>query len=57
VRSLLSLATAFDPANIQQIVLYVPAYTSYGNGPAYGGQSVLVPHWAQILGVTQANFP
>jgi LCP family protein required for cell wall assembly len=57
VRSLLSLANGFDLANVQQIVLYVPAYTSYGNGPAYGGQSVLVPHWPQILAVTRANFP
>jgi LCP family protein required for cell wall assembly len=57
VRSLLSVANAFDPANVQQIVLYVPLYTSYGNGPAYGGQSVLVPHWPQILAVTRANFP
>ena len=57
VRSLLSLANGFDLANVQQIVLYVPLYTSYGNGPAYGGQSVLVPHWQQILAVTRANFP
>jgi LCP family protein required for cell wall assembly len=54
VRELLSLANAFDPANVQQIVLYVPAYTSYGQ---ISGQSVLLPHWSQILSVTRANFP
>ena len=54
VRSLLSLANGFDLANIRQIVLYVPAYTSYGQ---ISGQSVLIPHWAQILAVTRANFP
>jgi LCP family protein required for cell wall assembly len=57
VRSLLSVATAFDIANVKQIVLYVPTYTSYANGPAYGGQSVVVPHWSQILAVTKENFP
>jgi LCP family protein required for cell wall assembly len=57
VRSLLSVASGFDLANVKQVVLYVPAFTSYGNGPAYGGQSVLVPHWSQILSVTAANFP
>jgi len=57
VRSFLSLASGFDLANVKQIVLYVPAFTSYGNGPAYGGQSVLVPHWSQILAVTRENFP
>jgi LCP family protein required for cell wall assembly len=54
VRSLLGVASAFDPANIKQIVLYVPAYTSYGQ---ISGQSVLIPHWSQILAVTKANFP
>jgi LCP family protein required for cell wall assembly len=54
VRSLLGVASAFDPANIKQIVLYVPAYTSYGQ---ISGQSVLLPHWSQILAVTKANFP
>jgi LCP family protein required for cell wall assembly len=54
VRSLLGVASAFDPANINQIVLYVPAYTSYGQ---ISGQSVLLPHWSQILAVTKANFP
>jgi anionic cell wall polymer biosynthesis LytR-Cps2A-Psr (LCP) family protein len=57
VRSLLSVATAFDIANVKQIVLFVPTYTSYGNGPAYGGASVVVPHWSQILAVTKENFP
>src|SRR5437588_42369 len=50
VRSLLSLASAFDPTNIQQTVLYVPTYTSYGQ---ISGQSVLIPHWSQILAVTR----
>src|SRR5437667_12011092 len=54
VRSLLGVASAFDPANVKQIVLYVPAYTSYGQ---ISGQSVLLPHWSQILAVTRANFP
>src|SRR5205823_9967111 len=44
VRSLLSLASAFDPTKIQQTVLYVPTYTSYGQ---ISGQSVLLPHWSQ----------
>ena len=57
MRSLLSVASAFDLANIKQIVLYVPTYTSYDHGPAYGGQSVIVPHWNQILPVVKANFP
>src|SRR5216683_1274967 len=52
VRSLLGVATAFDIANVKQIVLFVPTYTSYGNGPAYGGASVVVPHWSQIPAVT-----
>ena len=54
VRSLLGVASVFDPANVKQIVLYVPAYTSYGQ---ISGQSVLLPHWSQILAVTKANFP
>jgi polyisoprenyl-teichoic acid--peptidoglycan teichoic acid transferase len=57
VRSLLSVASGFDLANVKQIVLYVPAYTSYDHGPAYGGASVVLPHWPQILAVTSANFP
>jgi anionic cell wall polymer biosynthesis LytR-Cps2A-Psr (LCP) family protein len=57
VRSLLSVATAFDIANVKQIVLYVPTYTSYDRGPQYGGQSVVIPHWSEILAVTKANFP
>jgi LCP family protein required for cell wall assembly len=54
VRSLLGLANAFDPANVQQVILYVPQYTSYGQ---ISGQSVLVPHWSQILAVTRQYFP
>src|SRR5712664_1265460 len=54
VRNLLSVATAFDIANVKQIVLYVPTYPSYDRGPAYGGQSVIIPHWSQILAVTRA---
>jgi LCP family protein required for cell wall assembly len=54
VRTLLSLANAFDPSNVQQVILYVPTYTSYGQ---ISGQSVLLPHWSQILAVTRANFP
>jgi LCP family protein required for cell wall assembly len=54
VRSLLGLANSFGPSNIQQIVLYVPTYTSYGR---IGGQDVVVPHWPQILTITRANFP
>src|SRR3989454_4055822 len=57
VRSLLGVAEAFDLANVKQVVLYVPTYTSYDHGPKYGGQSVLIPHWPQILAVTRANFP
>jgi LCP family protein required for cell wall assembly len=57
VRSLLSVASGFDLANIKQIVLYVPAYTSYDQGPRYGGESVVLPHWPQILAVTRENFP
>ena len=54
VRSLLGLANAFDPSNVQQVILYVPTYTSYGT---ISGQSVLIPHWTQILEATRVNFP
>jgi LCP family protein required for cell wall assembly len=54
VRSLLGVANAFDPANVRQIVLYVPAYTSYGQ---ISGQSVLIPHWSEILAVVRSVFP
>jgi len=54
VRSLLSVASAFDLANVNQVVLYVPNFSSYGQ---ISGQSVLLPHWSQILAVTRANFP
>jgi LCP family protein required for cell wall assembly len=54
IRSLLSVATAFDIANVKQIVLYVPLYTSYAQ---ISGSSVVQPHWQQILAVTKANFP
>lgn len=56
VQSLLGVATAFDIANVKQVVLYAPAFTYY---PGYyiDGQSVVLPHWPQILAVTKANFP
>jgi len=54
VRSLLSVASAFDLSNVRRIVLYVPAYSSYGQ---ISGQSVILPHWAQILPIVRANFP
>ena len=57
IGSLLGVATGFDLANVKQIVLFVPTYTNYDRGPAYGGQSVVIPHWSQILAVTRANFP
>src|SRR2546430_1379086 len=60
VRSLLGVAAAFDLANVKQVVLYAcpsGCYTSYGNGAQYGGQSVVVPHWNQILPVVKASFP
>jgi hypothetical protein len=57
VRSLLSVANAFDLANVKQVVLYAGLYTSYDHGAAYGGQSVIIPHWSQILAVTRENFP
>ena len=57
VRSLLGVAASFDLANVKQVVLYVPAFTNYDHGPKYGGQSVLIPHWTEILAVTRANFP
>jgi LCP family protein required for cell wall assembly len=60
VRSLLSVANGFDLANVKQVVLYAcPAgcYTSYDHGAAYGGASVIIPHWSQILPVTRENFP
>jgi len=55
VRSLLSVASGFDLANVKQIVLYAPFYTNYG--PQISGQSVIYPHWTQILAVTKENFP
>jgi hypothetical protein len=57
IRSLLSVANGFDIANVKQIVLYVPLYTSYARGPEYLNQSVIIPHWQPILDVTRANFP
>jgi LCP family protein required for cell wall assembly len=56
VRSLLGVASAFDPANVQQVVLYAPTYTYY---PGYyiNGNSVVLPHWNQILPVVKASFP
>ncbi len=55
VRSLLSVASGFDLANVKQIVLYVPEFTHYG--PYISGQSVVYPRWPQILAVTKENFP
>ena len=57
VRSLLSVANAFDLSSVKQVVLYAGLYTSYDHGAAYGGQSVIIPHWPQILAVTRENFP
>ncbi len=60
IGSLLGVATAFDLANVKQVVLYAcpsGCYTSYDHGAAYGGQSVVIPHWSQIFAVTRANFP
>lgn len=54
IRNLLGVATAFDPSNVTQYVLYVPTYTSYTQ---IGGQSVVLPHWSQILPLVRANFP
>jgi LCP family protein required for cell wall assembly len=54
VRSLLGVASAFDLANTKQVVLYVPLYTNYGQ---ISGQSVILPHWTEILPVVKANFP
>src|SRR5713101_1863372 len=56
VRSLLGVATAFDIANVKQVVLYAPTFTYY---PGYyiSGQSVVLPHWPQILAVTRESFP
>ena len=60
IGSLLGVATAFDLANVKQVVLYAcpsGCYTSYDHGAAYGGQSVVIPHWSQIFAVTRTNFP
>src|SRR5438477_972110 len=60
IGSLLGVATAFDLGNVKQVVLYAcpsGCYTSYDHGAAYGGQSVVIPHWSQIFAVTRANFP
>jgi LCP family protein required for cell wall assembly len=56
VRSLLGVASGFDPANVKQVVLYAPTYTYY---PGYyiNGNSVVLPHWNQILPVVRASFP
>jgi LCP family protein required for cell wall assembly len=55
VRSLLSVASGFDMANVKQVVLYVPEFTHYG--PYINGQSVVYPRWPEILAVTRENFP
>jgi len=60
IGNLLGVATAFDLGNVKQVVLYAcpsGCYTSYDHGAAYGGQSVVIPHWSQIFAVTRANFP
>ncbi|GAC1479970.1 MAG: hypothetical protein PVSMB9_04190 [Candidatus Dormibacteria bacterium] len=54
IRSLLGVASGFDPANIKQIVLLPPTYTYYG---FVGQQSVVFPNWAQIRPLVRANFP
>ncbi len=54
IRSLLGVAGGFDPANIKQIVLLPPTYTSYG---FVGAQSVVFPNWSKIRPLVQANFP
>jgi LCP family protein required for cell wall assembly len=54
IRSLLGVASGFDPANIKQIVLLPPTYTSYG---FVGSSSVVFPNWAQIRPLVKANFP
>jgi LCP family protein required for cell wall assembly len=56
VRSLLGVASGFSLANVQQVVLYAPTYTYY---PGYyiSGQSVVLPHWNQILPLVRATFP
>lgn len=54
IRALLGVASGFNPANIKQIVLLPPTYTSYG---FVGAQSVVFPHWAEILPLVRANFP
>jgi LCP family protein required for cell wall assembly len=54
IRSLLGVATTFDPANVKHIILYVPTYTGYGE---VSGQSVVLPHWNQILPLVRQTFP
>ena len=54
IRSLLGVATTFDPANVKHIILYVPTYTSYSQ---ISGQSVVLPHWNQILPLVRQTFP
>src|SRR5205814_2201584 len=48
------VAILFDIAKVRQILLLAPSYTSDGQISA---QSVILPHWAQILPVVNANFP
>ena len=54
IRSLLGVASGFDPSSIKQIVLLPPTYTYYG---FVGEQSVVFPNWAQIRPLVRANFP
>jgi LCP family protein required for cell wall assembly len=53
VRELLPLAGSLDPQAIRQIVLLSP-YTEIGNIDA---QSVVLPHWDQILPLVRQSFP
>jgi LCP family protein required for cell wall assembly len=54
LRALLGVAGGFDIANVRQIVLLPPTYTSYGR---ISGQSVILPNWSKILPLVKANFP
>jgi LCP family protein required for cell wall assembly len=53
LRSLLSVASDFDTANVHRVVL-LPPYTSLGWA---AGQSVVFPDWGQILPLVHQSFP
>ncbi len=53
LRELLGLARQVDFSDIHQIIL-TPPYTS---GGSISGQSVVLPHWDQILGLVRQYFP